>query len=386
MVALNSSEPQATAALNSSWQPTGPTGSNGAGGATLDNTIGYMLIGTFVSLVLYGVSVLQVYRYIQLYPKDSIIIKTIVFIVMILETVHSILPMHTCYYYLVSHFGSEIAALDTVWSINLLPVIASVTTLASQLFFARRVSLIGTFHKLVAAIAIISLMASVALSIPIQVERNCCLRFVQKEHPMVSATLALAALADHMLSGAIICALLRSKDMYTRQGGPGYHELQGDDSQLLLSRTCTTKIEYFTLYVINTGLLTGIIHGLSAIFAIRWPSDLLWSSIGLLAIKLYAITLLAVLNSRKLLISRGVAIFETTEPLGRNIIARANHLAAVERWNAPRVPDETPTKLNIMVAAEIEVDGQLEGGDGTGSTSKVYGQAEDSLHSSNGLQ
>ncbi|OSC99588.1 hypothetical protein PYCCODRAFT_1438154 [Trametes coccinea BRFM310] len=366
MVALNSSEPQATAALNSSWQP---TGSNGAGGATLDNTIGYMLIGTFVSLVLYGVSVLQVYRYIQLYPKDSIIIKTIVFIVMILETVHSILPMHTCYYYLVSHFGSEMAALDTVWSINLLPVIASVTTLASQLFFARRVSLIGTFHKLVAVIAILSLMASVALSIPVSIEAfklKETAAFVQKEHQMVSATLALAALADYMLSGAIICALLRSKDMYTR--------------------TCTTKFEYFTLYVINTGLLTGIIHGISAVFAIRWPSDLLWSSIGLLAIKLYAITLLAVLNSRKLLISRGVAIFETTEPLGRNIIARANHLAAVERWNAPRVPDETPTKLNIMVAAEIEVDGQIEGGDCTGSTSKVYGQAEDSLHSSNGLQ
>ncbi|CDO72007.1 hypothetical protein BN946_scf184943.g42 [Trametes cinnabarina] len=167
-------------------------------------------------------------------------------------------------------------------------------------------------------------------------------------------------------------------------------------------RNHITKLEYVTLYVLNTGLLTGVVHGLSAIFAIVWPAKLTWSAIGLIAIKrtnrhnsvpthrltisqshatVYAITLLAVLNSRKLLISRGVAIFDTTDPLGRNILARANHLAAVERWNAPRVPDETPTKLNIMVAAEIEVDGQIEGGGD--STSKGYG-GHDSLHSSHG--
>ncbi|KAI9060764.1 hypothetical protein FKP32DRAFT_1595086 [Trametes sanguinea] len=359
MVALNSSQPTGLSGMDRTW--------SASGGVTLGNTIGYMLIGTFVSLVLYGVGVLQVYRYIQLYPKDSAIIKTIVFLVMILETFHSILPMHTCYYYLVSNFGSEMAAQDTVWSINLLPVVASVTTLASQLFFARRVSLIGTFHKVVAFTAILSLTAAVGLSIPISVRAFTLKQtavFVTETHQWISATLALAALADYMLSGAIICALVRSRDVYTR--------------------TCTTKFEYFTLYLVNTGLLTGIIHGLSAIFAIKWPNDLLWSSVGLIAIKLYAITLLAVLNSRKLLISRGVAIFETTEPLGRNILARANHLAAVERWNAPRVPDETPTKLNIMVAAEIEVDGQTEGGDGTGSTSKVYGH--DGLQSTNGLQ
>ncbi|KAI0324255.1 hypothetical protein GY45DRAFT_1331733 [Cubamyces sp. BRFM 1775] len=140
-----------------------------------------------------------------------------------------------------------------------------------------------------------------------------------------------------------------------------------------------------------------IIHGLSAVFAIVWPVKLFWSGVGLIAIKcapplighsvnplislyltldsssVYAITLLAVLNSRKLLISRGVAIFDTSDTLfERNIITRANHLAAVERWNVPRVPDGTPTKLNIMVAAEVEVDGKSQPADDSGDIDKGY--------------
>ena len=55
------------------------------------------------------------------------------------------------------------------------------------------------------------------------------------------------------------------------------------------------------------------------------------------------------LNSRKLLVSRGIEIFDQGSPLGTNIIARANRLATAERWNVPQVGTMFPgsrAKLN----------------------------------------
>ena len=42
------------------------------------------------------------------------------------------------------------------------------------------------------------------------------------------------------------------------------------------------------------------------------------------------------LNSRKLLVSRGVDVFDAGT-FGSGIITRANRIAAVERWNVPQV-------------------------------------------------
>ncbi|OJT05265.1 hypothetical protein TRAPUB_3929 [Trametes pubescens] len=44
---------------------------------------------------------------------------------------------------------------------------------------------------------------------------------------------------------------------------------------------------------------------------------------------------------------------------GPNIIARASHIAAVERWNTPKVIDETPAKINISVEDEVDVQHEL---------------------------
>lgn len=44
------------------------------------------------------------------------------------------------------------------------------------------------------------------------------------------------------------------------------------------------------------------------------------------------------LNSRKFSATRGMEIFDAAS-FGPNIIARANHIAAVERWNTPKVRD-----------------------------------------------
>ncbi|KAI0763310.1 hypothetical protein BD413DRAFT_211553 [Trametes elegans] len=286
---------------------------------TLDGTIGAFLLGTFVSLILYGVMGLQMYRYSQLYPMDNPSIKALVIAVMVLETVHTALPMHACYHYLVTNYFNIGAVTHGVWSINITSGIAAVITLFSQAFFARRVSLIGPVYKIVAIIALLLLLASDALSIVLVVQAfdlNIIATFVDQTDALTSSALALASGADYLLSGAIIFALRQTRAGRAR---PGH-----------------TIFDVLTIYILHSGLLTGVVHGITAATAIAWPHKLIWAAMGLVAARMYAITLFAVLNSRKLLVSRGVSIFDTNSP-GRHLFARAHQLAEVEQWNVPRV-------------------------------------------------
>lgn len=57
------------------------------------------------------------------------------------------------------------------------------------------------------------------------------------------------------------------------------------------------------------------------------------------------------LNSRKFSATRGMEIFDAAR-FGPGIIARANHIAAVERWNAPQVCEAA---LDVRVLSHLSV-------------------------------
>ena len=69
------------------------------------------------------------------------------------------------------------------------------------------------------------------------------------------------------------------------------------------------------------------------------------------------------LNSRTLLVARGVTIFDAGA-FGANITARAARLAAAETWNVPHVPEAVHAgMLDIKVTTEVEGDACALGAD-----------------------
>ncbi|KAI0667906.1 hypothetical protein C8Q78DRAFT_303757 [Trametes maxima] len=115
-------------------------------------------------------------------------------------------------------------------------------------------------------------------------------------------------------------------------------------------------IDVFLLYVVNTGLLNGIFNAAPAIMVGVNPGDGFKSSaFNSVVCKLYANTLLAVLNSRRLLLSRGMEVLDGKD-LGRSILARAGHIAAAERWNVPQAPDNSSRPILVNITAETEDD------------------------------
>ncbi|KAI0667890.1 hypothetical protein C8Q78DRAFT_1081770 [Trametes maxima] len=264
-------------------------------------------------------------------------------LVMFQETLNCVAPMHTCYYYLVSNYSNPLALRELVWSLVIMPLLSSVLTLTSQIFFARRVSLMGRTYKLLAGFAGACLLTSVALGLASTVKtfqvNTFTKYFADNTQWLSTGALVLSSVADLVLSASIIINIPQSGSEY---------------------RKAETRVDMIVLYILNTGLLTGIVHGVCAISAIVLPREFIWASISVIVERLYAITLLSVLNSRTLTVSGGMNVLGPSDPFGRGIIARANHLAEAERWNVPRVPNSGPTTIDIKISAEVEVDAQSE--------------------------
>ncbi|EIW57959.1 uncharacterized protein TRAVEDRAFT_48983 [Trametes versicolor FP-101664 SS1] len=336
---------------------------------SVEQAIGAYLLGTFFSLPLYGVGLYQLYRYCRLYTKDTTYIRVIVATVMVLGTIQAVMAMHGSYHQTVTSYNQPLALLLPLWSTSFLPVVSNVIITVSQMFFARRVFL-RSYHKIIVALAVILLLAQTTLGLVLTV-----LLFRLKAFSVNAALpyawaypsfFGCATFADFLLSGSIVRAMRRSRAAHPRKD---------------------SYFDIFLLYAVNTGLLTGLFNGIPFIWSLARPGDVEWIAFNSIVCKLYANTLLAVLNSRKLFVCRGMEILDG-KSFGRGIIARVDHLAATERWNVPQVPDPMSGPIKVGVQMETETDGPRTGlGDGSKALeAKASVYEKSSGHAVSGVQ
>ncbi|KAI1791134.1 hypothetical protein LXA43DRAFT_1094746 [Ganoderma leucocontextum] len=247
---------------------------------TLDETYGALLIGTFVSLLLYGVVVHQAYRYTQMYKDDSLAIKLTVFVLITIDTVHTVVSAHACYAYLVSHYFTPLALLEGIWSIQCQPVLAGLGVLVSQSFFTRRVYIVSRKYGVLVATSLLLTLATFGCAVAGTVIAFKLRAFTQYEHYywIDSAACACAVVADMLTTSVLIFTLRRSRTGFRRTD---------------------TLINSLMLYSINTGLLTGIANCLALVFAIARPDTFIWIALEIVAVRLYTNSVMAVLNSRR---------------------------------------------------------------------------------------
>ncbi|KAL7284309.1 hypothetical protein ACG7TL_001595 [Trametes sanguinea] len=260
---------------------------------SLNNTLGAFMIGTYISLMLYGLTLHQSYRYFRLFPKDLLFMRVIVVATLILETVHTALCMHTCYYYLVVNYFNPAALLDGVWSIRLMPLLTALVCLVSEWcicfifsrwivvhsvhysFYVRRVYILGARYRAVVVICPILILVFVGFAAAATAEAFIRPTFkdYNKFEWLDSAAFGAVVLLDVLLTGTLIITLNKSRTGFKRTD---------------------SMIDLLIVYTINTGLLTGLFGVLSLIFALTSPNNLIYSALNLVATKTYATSLLAV--------------------------------------------------------------------------------------------
>ncbi|KAI8976298.1 hypothetical protein BD414DRAFT_164275 [Trametes punicea] len=311
---------------------------------SLNNSYGAVLLGTYFGLMMYGFNMHQAYRYARLFPNDHTYVKSLVIVVLILETFHTVLCMHMSYYYLAVNYFDPLALLAGSWSIDLLPISAGVTIIACQTFFIRRLYLLVAHkYKLLVALVIGLLVGELAFSAAATAEAFIQPTFAKYQHVtwLISVGFSLAVVADGIITTVLIVSLRRSRT------GVGRTD---------------SVVDILILYAMTTGLFTSIFNTLAFLFALIEPNNLIYVGINIVASKLYATSLFAALNTRQALAQQGngasTVIFGGTPPPAPGSTPRVT-FPTLDRWSVARVP---PTGTSDTALEDLHIKVDLERG------------------------
>nr|VWP02583.1 Cytochrome P450 monooxygenase AKT7 (EC (AK-toxin biosynthesis protein 7) [Ganoderma boninense] len=332
----------------------------------LDNTFGAVLIGTFIGLILYGITLHQSYRYFRMYPADSQILKCLVGFVLVLETISSALSMHVCYHYLVTNYFNPLALIGGEWSLNvsmslsrvISPLALTGLCLKREFYsrallwlllrassFAAYISVrddhiciddagctlmsclppVGRSYRYILAIAVVMCFVEMAAT----VEAFVIPTFEGFKHAtwLVSTGSTMAVSSDILITAMLISALQRSRTGVKRT-----------DSMLdvMIMYSINTVTEMRSNHRSDTlALFSPTISRIanlgSLLFAFIQPGTLIWAGVGIPGVKMYANTLMAALNSRRYIAEKGAGRLEDTSPFG------ISGLPDSEEMNAPHV-------------------------------------------------
>ncbi|KZP10678.1 hypothetical protein FIBSPDRAFT_937904 [Athelia psychrophila] len=103
---------------------------------------GLILIGVFISLILFGIIVSQVFTYYQNSDKDPLWQKLFVAVVFTLDTLSTIFAMWWMYWLLIDNWGKIDAFTQADWLLGSDPMIAGIVGSMVQCFFAWRLLVI----------------------------------------------------------------------------------------------------------------------------------------------------------------------------------------------------------------------------------------------------
>ncbi|TBU31305.1 hypothetical protein BD311DRAFT_863529 [Dichomitus squalens] len=252
--------------------------------------IGAWLVGTWMSAVLEGVLLQQTFRYFQIYRSDPWYLKVWVIIVVGSQSAGTALTMHTAYFYLVTnYFNPGVIIAGAAISAKVLPFIGAVTNLAVELFYVRRVYLLGRRHKFFAIFSLLLILTGIAFLIVLGAE-TFKFNSLQQDtsngglggSSIASPTFMLAA--DVQLTGVLIFAL------HTSRSG--------------ISRT-NKMINMIIVYSVSSGFLICVANLVSIILAAVQPHSVLFTVATMVGGQIYSNSFIVALNTRRLVQRRG---------------------------------------------------------------------------------
>ncbi|OJT15116.1 hypothetical protein TRAPUB_8373 [Trametes pubescens] len=150
-------------------------------------------------------------------------------------------------------------------------------------------------------------------------------------------------------------------------------------------------VDVLMVYGINTGLSTSVLTLAALICSIAASHTLIWAAITVPATKMYANSLLAVLNSRRSLIDKGLEGFETgsfgLKVIDPRAIDRASHALefgpASPRLNGRQKVNPTQTMqtvIDVKVTRETYLDGPGEAEAARADSALEYGSERGMRH------
>lgn len=300
----------------------------------LGSTIGVAFIGVAISSMAYGVTCCQTFYYYRSNRgrADPWYYKTLVAVLLILDSLHQALIIHSLYYYLVENYGNSITLTMNVWSLSAEIIVNAAIAFIVETFLVYRVFRLSRnlwVTGFCGLFTIAHLVMNLIFPIRALFYPELAVALV-KLKATGSSGLVVAVVADVSISAAMAFYLNRSRTGFRRS----------DDM--------ITKIMALT---ITTGSLTTVFVIGDLIAYLAAPQALYVLFFNFMLGKLYINALLTSLNTRDLV--RGTMASEhSTTSKGINSIP----LSGFSRDAHIRTH---PHPVNVMVEQAIEVDKEM---------------------------
>ncbi|PFH50381.1 hypothetical protein AMATHDRAFT_61218 [Amanita thiersii Skay4041] len=103
------------------------------------NSLGAAFFGYVLGVVLYGISIMQVYVFFIRYPNDALFRKVAITVLCVLDTLHLAFSTHMIYFFLIEHLGDFITSSRPIWSLKALGIVQVLTIWLVQFLYLGRI-------------------------------------------------------------------------------------------------------------------------------------------------------------------------------------------------------------------------------------------------------
>ncbi|KZV67330.1 hypothetical protein PENSPDRAFT_755014 [Peniophora sp. CONT] len=271
---------------------------------TLQGTMEPFLILSVLSMILYGVLLMQIFNYYSSYQDDLKALRVAVAVILVLETLQQALILHSLWYYLV-HLGAEDITAGTAvnWSFVGRLVPTELGTLIVEFLFVARIWILGDRKKPYLLLFVPAVVAfGFGIALIVHFFQRPAFGDAPSSRWFIIAWAATRTLADLSIAATKCWKLNRSR-----------RDLSAEIQSVLWS---------IFSFALTTGILTSVFALLIIITYLVLPFDFVYAGIYTIYGKIYANSLLASLNTRQAL------------------RARAHHTVNLSSF---RVNDDSPT-------------------------------------------
>ncbi|KAL0577829.1 hypothetical protein V5O48_004157 [Marasmius crinis-equi] len=267
--------------------------------ADVRHVAGPLIITFMLGTILYGVQILQVYTYYMTFPKDRKIVKALVYIVFLLDTTQTAIFFRDAYTIFAAGFGDMAALRAAHLSGFSVPIITGLVSLLVQSFYSYQIQVLSRSWILTVVILSVGIQNSSGFSI-------------SEAKGILSPKIALTQFVASIIEGVFIFKINNSAILQAKTLVPCTIWLAGSAlcdiiiavamTAYLMKASSGLKgnhiIRRLVRLVIETGSLTATVATIDVILFIglqKYPYHMLPSRC---LAKLYANTLMVILNSR----------------------------------------------------------------------------------------
>lgn len=322
---------------------------------SIHETLGAAFIGFSLSCASFGILSIQTFSYYRTYHQDRAAYKWLVGILWLLELLDQVFVGYSIYYYAITQYGDPLVLFleDVVWPLLAQVVVGNLVGTLVKICFALRVWRFSNRNLWVTAPIFVFILAQLACGIAYCVRGFELKKLLFADKLRVVATVSLASgMATDSLIALALCILLHK----LRTG------FQRSDSM----------INTLIVYAVNTGAVTGVLSLVTLLVYNIFPRSFYFMTFYFILHKLYAITLLCALNTRRAVGGKGTEHQEPSVNTGASFqlhprpvyLVSDPPLKQYRRKSSPQSPYDEPDikSLEIGVHQEVTVSTDLERG------------------------